>query len=98
NAVYQENALMTHLSKVDSLEQPAVMADFLLRFDQVQWALVTAIYETKLILSLRTSSKTQSAADVIRRMIRTLGEGGGHGTKAGGFVDITSMTPAAIEH
>src|SRR6185436_11850277 len=52
NAVYQEIALMTHLTKVDSLEQPAVMADFLLRFDQVQWALVTAIHETKLILSL----------------------------------------------
>src|SRR3954449_5090354 len=30
NAIYAENALMSHLDTLDSLEQPAVMADFLL--------------------------------------------------------------------
>src|SRR6185436_4459746 len=53
NAVYYENALMSHLETIDSLEKPAVLADFLLRFDQVQWALVTAVHGTKLFLSLR---------------------------------------------
>ena len=96
NATYAETALMSHLDTLDSLEQPAVMADFLLRFDQVQWALVTAKVDSKLVLSLRTSAKA-SAADIMRRLLRNIGEGGGHRTKAGGFVKLTSGTPEEIE-
>jgi nanoRNase/pAp phosphatase (c-di-AMP/oligoRNAs hydrolase) len=96
NAVYAENALLSHLDSLDSLEQPAVMADFLLRFDQVQWALVTAQVPGKLVLSLRTSAKA-SAADVMRRLLRNLGEGGGHRTKAGGFVKLETGSPAEVE-
>ncbi len=96
NAVYHENALMSHLGTIDSLEKPAVMGDFLMRFDKVQWALVTACTDCKLILSLRTSSP-RSAADVIRRILRKIGEGGGHRTKGGGFVDTSGYTPAQVE-
>ena len=57
NAVYHENALMSHVGHIDSLEKPAVMGDFLMRFDKVQWALVTAIAGEQLVLSLRTSQR-----------------------------------------
>src|SRR5580658_3767008 len=40
NAVYFDDVIVSHIGEIDSLEKPAVMADFLLRFDQVQWALV----------------------------------------------------------
>jgi nanoRNase/pAp phosphatase (c-di-AMP/oligoRNAs hydrolase) len=60
NAVFAENALLSHLDTIDSLEQPAVMADFLLRFDKVQWALMTTVKDNKLILSLRTSAPKAS--------------------------------------
>jgi nanoRNase/pAp phosphatase (c-di-AMP/oligoRNAs hydrolase) len=96
NAVYHENALMSHLGTIDSLEKPAVMGDFLMRFDKVQWALVTACTDSKLILSLRTSSP-RSAADVMRRMLRKIGEGGGHRTKGGGFVNTTGCTAAEVD-
>jgi nanoRNase/pAp phosphatase (c-di-AMP/oligoRNAs hydrolase) len=97
NATYTENALISHLDAIDSLEQPAVMADFLLRFDKAQWALVTAVNEGKLILSLRTSVPKASAADVMRRLLSKLGEGGGHRTKAGGFVRLTTDSAAEID-
>ena len=97
NAVFTENALITHLESIDSLEQPAVMADFLLRFDKVQWALVTAVNEGKLILSLRTSVPKASAADVMRRLLAKIGEGGGHRTKAGGFVKLATGSAAEID-
>jgi nanoRNase/pAp phosphatase (c-di-AMP/oligoRNAs hydrolase) len=96
NAVYYDNAITSHIDTIDSLEKPAVMADFLLRFDQVQWALVTAVHENKLIMSLRTSSKTVSAVDVIRRLIRNMGEGGGHRLKAGGYIPLANGTPTEI--
>ena len=102
NAVYWENgtsgAVLSHLESIDSMEQPAVIADFLLRFDKVQWALVTAVHENKLILSIRTSNTTKlSAADMARRVLRQIGEGGGHRTKAGGFIRLETGSAAEVE-
>jgi len=96
NAIFHDNALMSHLGSIDSLEKPAVMCDFLMRFDKVQWALVTACTDSKMILSLRTSSP-RSAADVIRRILRKIGEGGGHRTKGGGFINTVGCTPAEVD-
>lgn len=97
NATYAESAILSHLDAIDSLEQPAVMADFLLRFDQVKWSLVTAKIDGKLVLSLRTSAPKASAADVMRKLLNRIGEGGGHRTKAGGFVKLTTGSPEEIE-
>ena len=104
NGVYWEGngtapgAAISHLESIDSMEQPAVIADFLLRFDKVQWALVTAVHENKLILSIRTSHTSKlTAADMARRVLRTIGEGGGHRTKAGGFIKLATGSAAEIE-
>ena len=97
NAMYYDNAIVSHLDAIDSLEKPAVIADILLRFDQVQWSLVTAVYENRLVVSLRTSSPRHSAADLMRRLVRKIGEGGGHRTKAGGVILLPSATPTPAE-
>lgn len=88
NAEFQDSAVVSHLDAIESMEQPAVMADFLLRFDQAEWVLVTAKVTDKLLLSIRTRSKDRSAADVIRVVLSRLGEGGGHRAKAGGHVRL----------
>jgi nanoRNase/pAp phosphatase (c-di-AMP/oligoRNAs hydrolase) len=97
NAVYYDNAIVSHVDTIDSLEKPAVLADFLLRFDKVQWSLVTGVHGSRLVISLRTSSTKFSAAQMIRRLVRNIGEGGGHRTKAGGVVTMEEATPAEIE-
>jgi nanoRNase/pAp phosphatase (c-di-AMP/oligoRNAs hydrolase) len=97
NAMYYDSAIMSHLDTIDSPEKPATIADFLLRFEPVVWALVTAVYEDRLVISLRTSSGKLSAADMIRRLLRGDGEGGGHRTKAGGFIPLETNTPGEIE-
>jgi nanoRNase/pAp phosphatase (c-di-AMP/oligoRNAs hydrolase) len=98
NALYWDNAIFSHLETIDSLEKPAVIADVLLRFDQVQWSLVTAVHENKLVLSVRTSSPSKiSAANMMRRLVRKLGEGGGHRTKAGGVIPLQNATPGEVD-
>lgn len=97
NAMFYENALISHLDAIDSPEKPAILADFLLRFDKVQWALVTAVSGNTLLLSLRTSSSKLSAADMMRRLMRHLGEGGGHRSKAGGMVALETSSAAEVE-
>jgi len=97
NAYFYDTALMSHLGPIDSMEKPAVIADFLLRFDKVQWALITAEYEGRLVLSLRTSSTKLSAGDMMRRLTRNIGVGGGHRAKAGGFIALETGTAMEIE-
>ena len=102
NAAYWTDAnggaVLSHLETIDSMEQPAVIADFLLRFDKVQWALVTAVHEQKLVLSIRTSNTSKlTAADMAKKVLRGLGEGGGHRTKAGGFIKLESGSVAEVD-
>ncbi|HYE17283.1 MAG TPA: DHH family phosphoesterase [Tepidisphaeraceae bacterium] len=88
NATVYDTAVVSHLSPIDSLEKPAVIADFLLRYQPVQWSLVTARHGDRLLLSLRTSAPKASAAEMMRRLVRKIGEGGGHRTKAGGVIQL----------
>ena len=83
------DCVIAHVDRVVSPEQPAILADFLLRYDGANWALVSAIHEGRMILSLRTSMKDHSAGDVMRRLLNQLGEGGGHRSKAGGYIPST---------
>jgi nanoRNase/pAp phosphatase (c-di-AMP/oligoRNAs hydrolase) len=91
-----DNAMVSHLQTIDSLEKPAVLADFLLRFEAVDWVLVSAVYEQRLILSLRTSNPRLAASEVMTKLIRRLGEGGGHKSKAGGFVALETGSEAEV--
>jgi len=97
NAVYFEHALISHLQQIDSLEKPAILADAMLRFDKVDWVMVTAIHQGRLLVSLRTSDPQMTAADMIRRVLRTDGEGGGHLRKAGGAIQLENGSPTEIE-
>jgi len=98
NAVYYDSAVMSHLDSTPSPERPAVIADFLLRFEQAKCALVTAVLGSYLVMSLRTyPGGKMSAADLMRRLVRGLGEGGGHRSKAGGGIKLKEGTQAEID-
>jgi nanoRNase/pAp phosphatase (c-di-AMP/oligoRNAs hydrolase) len=89
SAVLYGRALTSFLGEVDSPEQPAVMADMLLRSESVDWALVMGVHEGSLLLSLRTFKPERPAGKIMTRLVRRLGEGGGHPTKAGGSIPLT---------
>lgn len=89
NANYYDNLLVSHIGLIDTPEKPAIIADFLLRFEKVEWALVTAQMDGRLVMSLRTRSAKASAADVMKKLVRGIGSGGGHRTKAGGFIKLS---------
>lgn len=95
-AVSYDFVMVSHISSVDTPEKPAVLADFLLRYEAVQWVLVTGTYQNNLVLSLRTSSKTIAASEMIRKLLRGSGEGGGHRSKAGGFIPLGEGKTASI--
>lgn len=88
--------LATYLGSVNTPEMPAVIADYLLRLQDVDWVLVAAIHSGRLVLSLRTRSK-QSAGEMMKQLLRKIGDGGGHRTKAGGYVALGNASPTEIE-
>ena len=97
SAIYYDKAMIAHIDEIDSLEKPAVIADFLMRFEKVTWCLVSGVHGNRMILSLRTSDKEHSAGEIMRRLVRKIGEGGGHRTKAGGFVALENGSAAEIQ-
>jgi nanoRNase/pAp phosphatase (c-di-AMP/oligoRNAs hydrolase) len=97
NAMYFDDVMISHIDQIDSLEKPAVIADFLLRFEKVQWSLVTAVHGSRLVMSLRTSSSKGSAGETMRRMVGKLGVGGGHRSKAGGYIPLENGSAAEID-
>lgn len=97
DAALYGSLVVTHLGDIDTLEKPAIIADLLLRYDQADCALVTAEHEGRLIVSLRTQNPKLVAGALLKRLLRGIGEGGGHRQKAGGFATPTSPTAAAMK-
>lgn len=89
-------AMISFLGEVDSPEQPAVMADMLLRLESVDCALVAAVHGKSILLSLRTFRPEWPAGKIMSRLVRDLGEGGGHPTKGGGHIPLSSGEDAEI--
>jgi len=88
------------ISWVNELPQPELAAevcDFMIRFEEVEWAVCAGVHGEKLILSARTSQSGAQAGDVLRQVVGRLGRAGGHDRRAGGTVKLASTAPSAIE-
>jgi nanoRNase/pAp phosphatase (c-di-AMP/oligoRNAs hydrolase) len=88
------------ISWVSDLPQPELAAevcDFMIRFDEVDWAVCAGVYDQKLILSARTAVPNGEAGEVLRQVVGRLGKAGGHDRRAGGMVPLSSTAPSAIE-
>jgi nanoRNase/pAp phosphatase (c-di-AMP/oligoRNAs hydrolase) len=96
-ATRAEQMMTTFLGDITSPEMPAVVADFLLRLEGVEWVLVSATYNGRMIVSLRTNGTKLSAGELMRKLLRGYGEGGGHKAKAGGFVPLKTATPTEAD-
>jgi len=88
------------ISWINELPQPelaAEVADFLMRFEEVEWALAVGLYQDKLVLSMRSSAPEAQAGDVLRKVVGNMGKAGGHDRRAGGAVYLTSTAQSAVE-
>jgi nanoRNase/pAp phosphatase (c-di-AMP/oligoRNAs hydrolase) len=88
------------ISWVSDLPQPELAAevcDFMIRFEEVDWAVCAGVYHEKLILSARTALPNGEAGEVLRTVVGRLGKAGGHDRRGGGMVPLTSTAPSAIE-
>jgi nanoRNase/pAp phosphatase (c-di-AMP/oligoRNAs hydrolase) len=78
-------------------ELPAEAADFLIRFEEVDWAVCAGVYQDKLVLSARAAVPDAGAGEVLKQVVGELGRAGGHDRRAGGTVPLPSTAPSAVE-
>src|SRR5437588_2253875 len=75
----------------------AELADFFIRFDQVNWALTVGRFEDLLKLSVRVSHLGGHSGEVLREVVNGMGAAGGHDKRAGGAIPLQDTSPAAID-
>jgi nanoRNase/pAp phosphatase (c-di-AMP/oligoRNAs hydrolase) len=88
------------ISWVGELPQPELAAevcDFMIRFQEVEWAVCAGVHGEKLILSARTTKPGAQAGDVLRQVVGKMGRAGGHDRRAGGCVKLASTSASAVE-
>jgi nanoRNase/pAp phosphatase (c-di-AMP/oligoRNAs hydrolase) len=88
------------VSWINDLPQPelaAEVADFLMRFEEVEWAMAAGVHDDKLILSIRSSAPEAKAGELLRKVVNGMGRAGGHDRRAGGTVYLQSTAPSAVE-
>lgn len=82
------NLVVSNLGEVDQPDIVPEIADLLLRMEGKTWSLCTGSHGDRVYASIRTTNSRADAGNLMRRLIGTLGKGGGHGTMAGGWVSI----------
>ncbi len=85
--VYDEAALC-FLPQAHGSEIIGEVADLLIRRIGVTKVLCAAVVERDLLLSVRTERGSENAAELTRRTLEGLGQGGGHPNRAGGKVPL----------
>jgi nanoRNase/pAp phosphatase (c-di-AMP/oligoRNAs hydrolase) len=88
------------ISWVNELPQPELAAevvDFLIRFEEIDWAVCAGVYQDKLILSVRAAVEGARAGEMLRQVVGKMGRAGGHDRRAGGTIYLNSTSPSAIE-
>lgn len=89
------------ISWVNELPQPELAAevvDFLIRFEEVEWAVCAGVYKDRLILSVRAAVEEAEAGEMLKQVVGDLGRAGGHDRRAGGTITLPSTAPSAIEN
>ena len=87
------HTVVCHAGEVPYAEVVAEVADFLVDMDRISWCLATGHYRDRMVLSLRTTDPKGQAERVMKRILRGLGKGGGHGMIAGGALPCPTGDP-----
>lgn len=89
------------ISWVHELAQPEMAAqvvDFMIRFEEVDWAVCAGIYNDQWILSARTALGRSQAGEMLRQVAARMGgRAGGHDRRAGGYIPLAGQSATAIE-
>ena len=84
-----------HMDEVDSADTLVLIADFFMRLSEVTWAVVSGVFDDRLIVILRNGGFRGDAGTIARRLFGPVGgSGGGHRTAARAEVPVALVQEA----
>jgi nanoRNase/pAp phosphatase (c-di-AMP/oligoRNAs hydrolase) len=92
-----DRLIVSWVNQLPQPEQAAEVVDFMIRFEEVDWAVCAGVYKDQLILSVRSALHNARAGEMLRQVVGKLGRAGGHDRRAGGSIRLTSTAASAIE-
>ena len=93
-----DRLIISWVNQLPQPEQAAEVADFLSRFEEVDWAVCAGVFRDKLIISVRSSLHGARAGEILRHVVGKMGgRAGGHDRRAVGCIRLPSTAPSAIE-
>jgi nanoRNase/pAp phosphatase (c-di-AMP/oligoRNAs hydrolase) len=97
NAFLYRDLVVSWCGEVTQPDIVAEVADFFVRFDQVNWALAAGVFEGKLKFSLRAGQLGNQAGEILHDVVEGMGHAGGHDKRAGGQVELNETRPEAVQ-
>jgi nanoRNase/pAp phosphatase (c-di-AMP/oligoRNAs hydrolase) len=89
------------ISWVNDLPNPELCSqcvEFLIRHEEIEWAICAGVHGDQMILSVRSSARHAEAGEMLRQVVQKMGgRAGGHERRAGGFIPLASTSGNAIE-
>lgn len=93
-----DKLLISWINELPNPELCSQCVDFLIRHEEIQWAICAGVHDSQLTLSLRTNLPRAHAGEILRSVVQKMGgRAGGHDRRAGGFVPLSSTSSNAIE-
>lgn len=92
-----DRLIVSWVNELPQPEQAAEVVDFLIRFEEVDWALCAGVCGDQLVLSVRSTAAGAKAGETLRQVVGKLGKAGGHDRRAGGSIPLSSNSTKAIE-
>lgn len=93
-----DKLLISWINDLPNPELCAQVVDFLVRHENIQWAICAGVFNDQMILSVRTNAPRAEAGEMLRQIVQKMGgRAGGHDRRAGGFVPLNSTASSAVE-
>jgi nanoRNase/pAp phosphatase (c-di-AMP/oligoRNAs hydrolase) len=92
-----DRLIIAWVNDLPNPELAAEVVDFLIRFEEVDYAVCAGVHEDRLILSVRAAVEDAQAGLMLKKVVNGMGRAGGHDRRAGGFIRLSSTAPSAVE-
>jgi nanoRNase/pAp phosphatase (c-di-AMP/oligoRNAs hydrolase) len=90
NAFLYDKLVVTWCGTVTQPDIIAEIADFFIRFDQVDWSLAAGVFDGQMKFSLRADWLGGRAGEILYEVVNGLGSAGGHDKRAGGAIILAN--------
>ena len=86
-----DKVAFVNLGRVEREDLIPQIADFCLQFEGIEWAVVSGIYESDFVVSVRNVGYVRAAGKVLKEAFGNLGSAGGHNSMAKAIIPLSTL-------